>query len=263
MTLEYYGLDACQFYTAPGLAQQAALKMSGICLELLTSPDMYNFFELGCRGGISMISKKYAKANNKYVEGYDPTKPNSYLMYYDANNLYGWSMYQPLSTGMMRWLDEDEIQHFDLHKIPPNGQKGYMLEVDLEYPHRLHNDHNSYPLAPCRKQVEDDELSPYSIGLFTDLFGKQRKRPKTTKLIPTLETKTNYIIHYRNLQLYTELGMKVTKIHRIMEFDQSPWLAKYISFNTMKRQQSKNDFEKNFFKLMCNSVFGMYFFPFW
>lgn len=72
-------------------------------------------------------------------------------------------MYQPLSTGVMRWLDEDEIQHFNLHKIPPNGQKGYMLEVDLEYPHRLHNDHNSYPLAPCRKQVEDDELSPYIL----------------------------------------------------------------------------------------------------
>ena len=69
---------------------------------------MYNFFELGCRGGISMISKMYAKANNKYVEGYDPTKPNSYLMYYDANNIYGWTMSQPLPTDMMRWLDENE-----------------------------------------------------------------------------------------------------------------------------------------------------------
>jgi len=132
-----------------------------------------------------------------------------------------------------------------------------MLEVDLEYPRELHLTHNAYPLAPTHKQVHDDELSPYSRLLHQDLHGEHRKRPKTTKLIPTLENKFNYITHYRNLQLYTDLGMKVTKIHRILEFHQSPWLAGYISFNTMKRQQAKNDFEKNFFKLMCNSVFGM------
>jgi len=220
---------------------------------------MYNFFELGCRGGISMISKMYAKANNKYVEGYDPTKPNSYLMYYDANNIYGWTMSQPLPTDMMRWLDENEIRQFDRHKIPADGNKGYMLEVDLEYPKELHDDHNSYPLAPFHEQVEYGKLSPYGRGLFKDLFGEQRKRPKTTKLIPTLENKTKYIVHYRNLQLYTKLGMKITKIHRILEFHQSSWLAIYISFNTVKRQNAKNDFEKNFFKLMCNYVFGMYF----
>lgn len=256
MTLEYYGLDACHFYTAPGLAWQAALKMSKISLELLTSPDMYNFFELGCRGGISMITQKHARANNKYVEGYDPTSPSSYLMYYDANNLYGWAMSQPLPSGLMRWLDEDEIKYFDLHKLSVDSDKGYMLEVDLEYPKELHESHNSYPLAPSHKTVDDDELSPYSKGLYNDLYDGQRKRPKTKKLIPTLGNKINYIVHYRNLQLYTELGMKITKVHRIMEFHQSPWLAKYISFNTRKRQQSKSDFEKNFFKLMCNSVFG-------
>lgn len=116
MTIEYYGLDACYFYTAPGLAWQAALKMSGVSLELLTSPDIYNFYELGCRCGISMISQKYARANNKYVKGYDSTKPSSYLMYYDANNVYGWALSQPLPTGMMRWLDADEIQEFNLLK---------------------------------------------------------------------------------------------------------------------------------------------------
>jgi len=256
MTLNYYGLDACHFYTAPGLAWQAALKMSKVSLELLTSPDMYNFFELACRGGISMITQKYARANNKYVKGYDPTKPSSYLMYYDANNLYGWAMSQPLPTGFMRWLGEEEIQRFNLQEISSDGQMGYMLEVDLEYPEHLHDRHNSYPLAPTHKVAKDEELSPSSRRLYVDLFGQQRKRPKTTKLIPTLENKTNYIVHYRNLQLYTKLGIQITKVHRILEFHQSPWLAEYISFNTMKRQQAKNDFEKNFFKLMCNSVFG-------
>ncbi|VDI77644.1 Hypothetical predicted protein [Mytilus galloprovincialis] len=242
MTTDYYELHASHFYTAPGLAWQAALKMTGVNLELLTSPDMYNFFELGCRGGISMISKKYAKANNKYIDGYDDAKQNSYIMYYDANNLYGWAMSQPLPTGLMCWLDEDEIKSFNLQNISTDADKGYMLEVDLEYPHDLHDSHNSYPLAPSHKNVQDDELSSYSKFLYRDLYDGHRKRPNTTKLIPTLENKKNYITHYCNLQLYTNLGMKITKVHRILEFHQSPWLATYIQFNTSRRQEARNDF---------------------
>lgn len=148
ITMESYGLDPCFFYTAAGLAWQAALKMSRTSLDLLTSPDMYQFFELGCRGGISMISQKYAKANNKYVEGYDRNKPDSYIVYLDSNNLYGYAMSQPLPTGLMRWLDEEEMERFNINEIPSDAEKGYMLEVDLEYPQELHSSHNSYPLAP-------------------------------------------------------------------------------------------------------------------
>ena len=176
-------------------------------------------------------------------------------MYFDANNLCGLALFQPLPTGLMCWLDENEIARVDMSSLPIDGEKGYILKVDLEYPQSLHETHNSYPIAPSHKHVQDDELSAYSRGLHNDSYGEPHKRPKTTKLIPTLENKTNYIVHYRNLQLYFKLGMKITKIHRILEFHQSPWLAAYIRFNTTKRQQSKNVFENNFFKLMCNSVF--------
>ena len=76
------------------------------------------------------------------------------------------------------------------------------------------------------------------------------------KLIPNLGNKTNYVVHYRNLQLYFSLGMKLTKIHRVLKFRQSDWMKKYIDFNTKKGMNANNDFEKDFFKLMINSFYG-------
>ena len=128
-----------------------------------------------------------------------------------------------------------------------------ILEVDLEYPQELHDLHNDYPLAPEKVKVSNNMLSAYykkiaekyniSIGL-------------VSKLIPTLRDKKEYVLHYRNLQLYLDLGLKIKKVHRVLKFDQSPWLKQYIDFNTEKRKHAKNSFEKDFFKLMNNSVFG-------
>lgn len=201
MTLSYYSLDACWFLTAPGLSFSAAMKKSNVTLELLTDPLMYNFFESSMRGGISVISKKYAKANNPYIpESYNPEQPTSYLMYYDATSLYSSVMgTQKLPTGLFRWLNHQEMDSFDVKNIPKDGDKGYFLEVDLMYPEYLHDAHNSYPLAPTHKVVSDDELSPYSDKLWKQLFGKQR-RVKTSKLIPTQVytlLKTRTILSFR------------------------------------------------------------------
>lgn len=95
---DYYKLDACQYFTSPGLAWEAALKMTGISLDLITDPLMYNFFELGLRGGVSMISKKYSIANHPEIQGYDLTKPTKSLIYLDANNLYGGSCVSPFPS---------------------------------------------------------------------------------------------------------------------------------------------------------------------
>ena len=214
---------------------------------------MFQFIEKGMRGGISYIANRYGKANNKYIKDHKKDEPSKYIMYLDANNLYGWAMSQYLPTGGFRWMTQKQIDKIDLNKYNEESKKGLILEVDLKYPKDLHDLHNDYPLAPEKIKVKKEMLSNYcetirsKYNISTGLV---------EKLIPTLSNKERYVLHYRNLKLFTELGLEVDKYHRVLEFDQSPWLKQYIDYNTEKRKNAKNDFEKDFFKLMNNSVFG-------
>ena len=251
--LQYYKLDPCHYFTSPGLSWDAMLKMTDIKLELMTDIDMFQFIEKGLRGGISYIANRYGKANNKYMKDYKKDKPSKYIMYLDANNLYGWAMSQYLPTGGFKWLKQNKIDNLDLGKYNEQSKKGLILEVDLEYPNELHDIHNDYPLAPEKVKVTENMLSNYCKKI-ADKYNISTGL--VHKLIPTLSNKEKYVLHYRNLQLYIDLGLKVSKVHRVLEFDQSPWLKQYIDYNTEKRKNAKNDFEKDFFKLMNNSVFG-------
>ena len=222
----YYRLDPAWYYTSPGLAWDAMLKLTEIQLELLIDPDMLLLFQRGIRGGISMISNRYGTANNKYMgDSYDPSKPSKFIQYLDANNLYGWAMCKPLPVRGFRWMTEDELSNWK--SIP------CILEVDLDYPTHLHDDHNDYPLAPERLKINNVD-----------------------KLVPNLNNKENYIIHYENLKQYERLGLIITKIHRGITFEEEPFMKQYIDLNTDLRTKAKNEFEKDFFKLMNNSVFG-------
>ena len=113
--------------------------------------------------------------------------------------------------------------------------------------------HNDYPLAPEKLAVSSDMLSKYCKKI-ADKY--EIKVGDVKKLIPNLGNKTNYVLHYRNLQLYLSLEMKLTKIHRVLKFKQSEWVKKHIDFNTKKRMNAADDFEKDFFKLMINSIYG-------
>ena len=251
--LDYYKLDPCHYFTSPGLSWDAMLKMTDIKLELMTDIDMFQFIEKGMRGGISYIANRYGKANNKFMKKYDEKLPSKYITYLDANNLYGWAMSQYLSTGGFRWLTEKQINNTNLAKYREDSKKGLILEVDLEYPKELHDLHNDYPLAAERITVNEDMLSDYCKKI-----AKKYKISTglVSKLIPTLKDKKKYVLHYRNLQLYLDLGLKIKKVYRVLEFKQSPGLKQYIDYNTNKRKNANNEFEKDFFKLMNNSVFG-------
>ena len=227
--------------------------MTNIKLEHMVDIDMFQFIERGMHGGVSYIANRYGKANNKYMKKYNKRAPSKYIMYLDANNLYAWAMSQYLPTGGFRWMTQKQIDKMDLAQYKEDSKKGLILEVDLEYPKELHNLHNDYPIGPEKVKVTKDMLSEYCKNIATKY---NISTGLVHKLIPTLNNKEKYVLHYRNLQLYLDLGLKLTKVYRVLEFNQSPWLKKYIDFNTDKRKNAANAFEKDFFKLMNNSVYG-------
>ena len=220
-----YGLDALHYYTSPGLAWDAMLKFTKMELDLISDQDMYLMIESGIRGGVSSIMKRYSKANHKYLDDYDPNIPSQHIMYLDANNLYGWAMSKPQPHKNFRWMKEEELKSWE--------SKPCILEVDLKYPKELHGLHNEYPLAPERLTIN-----------------------KVEKLIPNLNDKTKYVLHHESLKMYLEMGLKLTKIHRGITFEESCFMKSYIGLNTKMRAKGTTDFEKDFYKLMNNSVFG-------
>ena len=254
MCKKYYKLDPCHYFTSPGFSWDAMLKMTGVEIECFQEgqEDMLEMTEKNTRGGISMRSTRYAKANNKYMKDYNPDLKSSFIMYLDANNLYGWAMSQPLPVGEYKWENAEDFSEERIMNLKHDVKKGYMFEVDLDCPEELHEYFNDYPLAP---ESRLGQFSPTMIEKYNIVHGKD---PISTvpKLIPNLNHKTNYVLHFRNLQLYISLGMKLKKVNRVLGFKEEAFLDKYISFNTTKRAQTKNDYEKDLFKLMNNSVFG-------
>ena len=171
-------------------------------------------------------------------EKYNPKEESSYLQYLDANNLYGWAMTQNLPVGGFKWIEKPEIFNSSemisrLAEQSEKDKKGYILEVDVEYPKELHDEHNDFPFMCEKKEIN-----------------------KVKMLVPNLSEKKKYVVHIRALDQALKHGLILEKVHRVIKFDQETWLKPYIDFNTNLRAKSKNEFEKEFFKLMNNSVFG-------
>ena len=178
---------------------------------------------------------------------YDPKKPSTFTSYLDMNNLYGWTMSEYLSCEGFEWLKNTD--KFDVMSISEcnsieKSSIGYFLKVYLIYPDELHELHIDYPLAPEKPAVSSDMLSKCCKEI-ADKY--EIKVGDVKKLIPNLGNKTNYVVHYRFLQLYLSLGMKLTKVHRVLKFKHYYRMKKYVDFNTEKRMNAANDFEKDFF----------------
>ena len=195
---------------------------------------MLLMIEKGIRGGICQAILRYAKENNKYMIYYDENVESSYILYLDANNLSGWVMSQKLPVNGFKWVknvsrtDEDFIKNYD-----EDSDKRYILEVDIEYPKELHELHGDLPFLPERMKIS-----------------------KCNKLVCNLYDKKNYVVYIRSLKQALNHGLILKKVHREIQFNPEAWLKEHIDMNTELRKKAKVDFEKDFFRLMNNSVFG-------
>ena len=194
--------------------------------------------EKGIRGGVCHSIQRYAKANNKYMKNYNNNEESLYIQYLDANNVYGWAMSKKLPRNGFKWIGNNETEKHVINEdfiknYNENNDKGYILEVDVKYPKRLHKLHSDLPFLSKRMEVN-----------------------KCKKLVCNLFNKTKYVVHINVLKQALNHGLKFKKIHRVIEFNQEAWLKPYIDMNTELRKAEKIDFEKDLFKLKNNSVFG-------
>ena len=199
MCLDKYGLDPVYFVSVLGLAWQACLKKTRVKLDY----DIILMIEKGIRGGICQATYRYAKANNKYMKNYDKNIESSYLIYLDANNLYGWAMSHKLPVNGFKWLKKKKLSKFNedfIKKYDEDCNKGYFLEVDIDYPKELFNLHKDLPFLPESKKVN-----------------------KVEKLICDIEDKKKYVIHIRALKQALNNGLRLKKVHRINQFKQKAW----------------------------------------
>ena len=182
MCLDYYGLDPAHYYTLPNFAWDAMLKNTKVKLDHIHDLDMYEMIESGLRGGMCQVSRKHMKANNKYMASYNADLVSSYIMYLDANNLYGGGMSEKLPYSEFEWSDDIQTAEDVLNY--ENGDNGYFLEADLGYPEHLHDLHSDYHLAPENLKVSADMVSDFGKDIYSKYHeGKPVRDETLNKLI--------------------------------------------------------------------------------
>ncbi len=230
------GIEPLHFFSIPGLTWASAFKMTGARVALLQDISMYEWYESAIRGGLCFVNIHYGKRE----EGVE-------LLYVDVNNLYGWALSEYLPCSNFEWIYDEDTLNDIIQQLPnmicDKMSIGYMLEVDVLTPPYLHNYFDYLPPC-CYKATPPPQLFPSG--------GNVRAR----KLIMTHLPKYNYILHFRLFHHFLRLGLQVTKLHRAVSFTQAPIFREYINYNTAKRAATKNESERNYYKLKNNSLFG-------
>ena len=238
VSVNEFDINPLYCVSLPGYTWLCGLKNTGINLQTLQDKDTILLLENNIRGGISSVM------GDRYVKSDD----NKKILYIDENNLYGHSMSQPLPYDKIKFNTDVELE--DILNTPDDSDRGYFVEADLIYPDNIKQKTKSFPYTPVNKKINPDNFSDYMKEIEPDTY------VQSSKLICDWSNKKNYLVHYRLLKFYVRHGMIVDKVHNIISFRQSMWLKKYINFNTQKRNEAVNDFEKDFYKLLNNAFYG-------
>ena len=239
LALDDEGLEPTHFFSIPGMSWASALKRTQCKLDVLKDSEMYEVFEVAIRGGLSFVNKHHSAHKECEVE----------LLYVDVNNLYGWALSEPLPYADFKWVvDQEELNRL-IQELPNidcvSASRGHLFEVDVGIPRELHEFMEQLPVCP-------EHMIP-PPQLYGELHGKSNK---VGKLVTSLLPKRNYYIHFRLLQQVMALGAQITRVHRAISFKQARIFKSYIDYNTEKRSQSSNSFNKNLYKLKNNSLYG-------
>ena len=238
VSINEFGINPLYCVSLPGYTCQCALKYTDIKFQTLQDKDMILLLENNIRGGISSVM------GDRYIK----SDKNKKIMYIDAKNLYGHSMSEPLPYDEIKF--DNNINLEDIINTPDDSDIGYFIEVDLTNPDNIKQKTANFPFAPMNKKINPNDFNDYMKEIKPDTF------IQTSKLISDRSNKKNYLIHYRMLKFYIRHGMIIDKVHNIISFKQSKWLEEYITFNTQKRNKAKNDFEKDFYKVLNNAFYG-------
>ena len=240
----FSNLDPARYISLPAFSFDSMLKITGCELQTPTDIDMVQFIEKGIRGGVSFINTRYLTC----------TKPQEKIHYIDANNLYGHAQTMSLPYNHFQWLEKKEIKKIDWENIDTEGNVGYILEVDLHYPKKLHKKHDNFPLAPQNIEIDFSNLSPFakrSLLRSTDV-----KKYSDVKLSSTFHDRKSYVLHFKNLKFYLSQGLILTNVHRVLQFQQKAFIKPFIEMCTLERQKAKTKFEQDQFKKVANSTYG-------
>ena len=253
--LSDYELDPVNFITLPQFSFAAAFR--GQTVDLVTEIDQYRFFEEAIRGGMTFINTHLVTASNPYIES--NSSDSTYLSYWDANNLYGNSLRQKLPASDFEWVNQSELAKIDWQHLDTDGDIGYFVKVDLDYPPEVQDRTADYPLAPERGSVDSFMLTTYMKQQWShrcELRGQPSSFKTESKLLLTVKHKKEYVVHAKLLKFYLQQGLILVRVHEAIRFQQKELFRSYIDKNSNMRSAAKSAFEKDLYKLLNNALFG-------
>ena len=253
MTFRKYGIEVCHSVSASSLTWCQALKYTGAEVELISDPNMYQFFERQKRGGLACVMKRFSKANIPGTPDFSPDEDPKYIYLWDVNALYSFEMCKKLPVGEYRWMNVEEFKEINWEDVSETDTYGYTVEVDLEYGEELYDAHNEWPCAVEKWAIPREWYSPYQQELAKLLPEGQLKQEK---LVAHFGPRKNYIVHGAVLARYLQLGLRVTRFHRGVCYRQEAWLKPYITGLMDARQQTTSPLEALALKLSSNATYG-------